>query len=305
VNTAGTHATAGEASYGVTVTSHGMLYFPDMTSREPRAVATALAAPHPAAVRAGREVVESGGNAVDAAVAAAMALTVAYPHMVGVGGDLFALLRRPDGSVVSINASGAHGSASAEVLTPVPVTGPRSVTVPGAVSGWARLLELGGSRPAADLLRPAMALADDGVPVSAGLAAGIDKLVAGGTASRHLLRLLDGARAEGDLLRQPALARTLRTLADEGLSSLYDGTVADRLAHGFAELDVPVTRADLEAHGAVEEPAWSVVTPAMRVATSPPNSQGYLLLALLGACERLGGLAGLDDAAMVSLFARA
>ena len=104
---------------------------------------------------------------------------------------------------------------------------------------------------------------------------------------------------------QPALARTLRTLADEGLSSMYDGTVADRLARGLAELDVPVTRADLRAHSAVEEQAWSVVTPAMRVATSPPNSQGYLLLALLAACERLGGLAALDDVAMVSLFARA
>jgi gamma-glutamyltranspeptidase/glutathione hydrolase len=284
-----------------------MLYLPDMTSPERRAAhpaRTALAAPHPAAVRAGREVVASGGNAVDAAVAAAMTLTVAYPHMCGVGGDLFALLRRPDGSLVSINASGAHGSASAEIRTPVPVTGPASVTVPGAVSGWARLLELGGSRSAADLLAPAIALAEDGVPVSRGLAAGIERLVAGGTASPQLLRLLGGA-GEGDLLRQPALARTLQTMADEGLSSLYDGTVSDRLARGFADHDVPVTRSDLRDHRVVEESAWIIETSSVRVATSPPNSQGYLLLALLGASERLGGLADLEDPAMVAMFARA
>ena len=122
---------------------------------------------------------------------------------------------------------------SAAIRTPVPVTGPRSVTVPGAVSGWASLLELGGSIPAAELLLPAVALAEDGVRVSAGLAAGIGKLVGAGTAGSHLLRLLDGSRSEEDLLRQPALAQTLRTLADEGLSSLYDGRVGDRLARGL------------------------------------------------------------------------
>ena len=67
----------------------------------------AVAAPHPLAVHAGEDVAARGGNAVDAAVAAAMTLTVAYPHMTGVAGDLFALVRRPDGSTVSINASGA------------------------------------------------------------------------------------------------------------------------------------------------------------------------------------------------------
>jgi gamma-glutamyltranspeptidase len=78
------------------------------------------------------------------------------------------------------------------------------------VSGWASLLEIGGSMPAADLLLPAVALAEDGVRVSAGLATGIEQLVGGGTAGSHLLRLVGGLRSEGDLLRQPALAETLR-----------------------------------------------------------------------------------------------
>ncbi len=159
--------------------------------------------------------------------------------------------------------------------------------------------------PAADLLLPAVALAEDGVRVSAGLAAGIDQLVEAGTAGSHLLRLLGGSRSEGALLRQPALAETLRAMADEGLSSLYDGTVGDRLARGLRDLDVPVTREDLRAHRSVVEEPWTLATREMRVSTSPPNSQGYLLLALLGACERLGPLPDLDVAALVPLFARA
>ena len=237
-----------------------MFYFPVMTAREHRPT-VALAAPHPAAAAAGRAAVARGGNAVDAAVAAAMALTVAYPHMCSVGGDLFALVRRPDGSVVGVNASGAHGSA----VTATPDAGPghRSALGDGARRGVGLGERCSSS---ADRCRPRTcccppsALAEDGVRVSAGLAAGIDKLVAAGTAGSHLLRLLDGSRSEGDLLRQPALAQTLRTLADEGLSSLYDGTVGDRLASGLRDLDVPVTREDLRAHRPVVEEPWTVAT---------------------------------------------
>jgi gamma-glutamyltranspeptidase/glutathione hydrolase len=266
-------------------------------------VRVAVAAPHPLAVRAGEEVADRGGNAVDAAVAAAMTLTVAYPHMTGVGGDLFALVRRPDGSMVSVNASGAHGSAHAGVIAPVPLLGPRSVTAPGAASGWARLLELGGSVSAAELLAPAIELAENGVLVCAGVAKAVRELVDGGTASPELLTLLAGADAEGATLRQPALARTLRTLADEGLSSLYDGTVAARLARGFAELGVPVTAEDLRRHDVLVEEPWAVDATGVRVSTSPPNSQGYLLLAMLRAAGTRAPSWG--QASLAGLFARA
>jgi gamma-glutamyltranspeptidase/glutathione hydrolase len=264
----------------------------------------AVAAPHAAAISAAHDAVARGGNAVDAAVAAAMTLSVVYPHQCSVGGDLFALLGRPDGSTVSVNASGAHGSAPGAVPTSVSVTGPRAVTVPGAVSGWARLLDLGGALPAAALLEGAAGLADEGVPVSPGLAAAIEELVAAGSADDELLRLVTEAGASG-VLRQPALARTLRSLAGHGLTSLYDGPVADELAHGFEELGVPVTRADLGEHTVIEESPWSCETSAMRVLTSPPNSQGYLLLAMLAACERLGDHLSVDAATLARLFARA
>ena len=224
-------------------------------------------------------------------MAAAMALTVAYPHMTGVGGDLFALLRRPDGSRVERQRQWcARLGGRGRSRPPVPVTGSaQSVTVPGAVSGWARLLELGGSLPVADLLAPAIGLAEDGVPVSRGLAAAIAKLGAGGTASPQLLALLDGAERRGRVLRQPALAGTLRTLADEGLTSMYDGTVADRLATG-SRTRRPRDRAPTCATTRSCRGAVVGLTPVVRVSTSPPNSQGYLLLTLLAACERLGRL---------------
>jgi gamma-glutamyltranspeptidase/glutathione hydrolase len=260
-----------------------------------------VAAPHPLAIRAGEDMADRGGNAIDAAVAAAMTLTVVYPHMTGVGGDLFALVRRPDGSTYSINASGAYGSALDEV-PPVPLLGPRAVTVPGAASGWARLLELDGSVAAAELLEPVIALAADGTPVCAGLAEAVRELADEGKASPQLLALLDGCDREGATLRQPALAETLRTLAAEGLASLYAGTLAERLSRGFAELGVPVTAADLRRHDVRVEEPWSVDAATVRVSTAPPNSQGYLLLALLNAGAATPAV---NRAALERLFARA
>src|SRR6476646_25546 len=119
----------------------------------------AIAAPHHLAVDAARRVVGDGGNAIDAAIAAAAALTVVYPHQCSLGGDLFALVRQPGGAIVCVNASGRYGSAPTELPRDVvsgqlqmPVTGPLSVSVPGCVSGWERLLSLGGSKPAAEVL---------------------------------------------------------------------------------------------------------------------------------------------------------
>jgi gamma-glutamyltranspeptidase len=269
----------------------------------------AVAAPQPHAVRAGEEVAARGGSAVDATVAAAATLTVVYPHMTGVGGDLFALVRRPDGSAVSINSSGAYGSAYEEVVAPVPLLGPRSVTVPGAAAGWASLLDVGGVLPAAELLGPAIALAEEGAPVCRGLSLAVRELREEGTANAELLALLEGADVEGATLRQPALARTLRTLADDGLASVCHGMVADELARGLAELGTPVTREDLARHRVVLEDPWVVETATMRVSTAPPNSQGYLLLALVNACGRLetpaSGLLDCGVAWLRRLFARA
>lgn len=252
----------------------------------------AIAAPHFAAVEAAREVTAAGGNAIDAAVAAAAVLTVVYPHMCSVGGDVIALIRKPDGQQVCINASGAYGSAPeaaaalAETGGNMPILGPLTVSVPGAVSGWAALLEHGGSLPVADVLAPAIRLARDGMIVSPGLAEGIelDKATLLQDEGMRSMFFVDGApRRAGDIIVQSALAETLAQLAEEGLDSMYRGAVADRLAAGFKALGVPVTEQDLASHRPSIESALTRSFGPLTVSTAAPNSQGYTMLRNLGA----------------------
>ncbi len=133
----------------------------------------AIATSQPLATAAGLTVLRRGGNAIDAAVTAAAVLGVVEPHMTGMGGDVFALLwSAKEGRLVGLNASGRSGQAETreELLrrghTSVPYDGPESVTVPGAVSGWAALLESYGTISLAEALQPAIRLAEEGFPVS-------------------------------------------------------------------------------------------------------------------------------------------
>ncbi|MGO4422993.1 gamma-glutamyltransferase, partial [Streptomyces sp. MCAF7] len=135
-----------------------------------------LAAPHPAALAAARRAAERGGNAVDAALAAAVALTVVYPHQCSLGGDLIALVHSPDGTVRAVLSAGAAAhDVDVDALRAadrrMPAQGPQTVTVPGAVAGWTMLAEAHGTQGAlAATLRDAAALAEEGATVSAGLA---------------------------------------------------------------------------------------------------------------------------------------
>src|SRR5262245_30127580 len=207
----------------------------------------ALASPHSLATAAGMAVAEQGGNAVDVAVAAAMSLAVVYPHMCSAGGDVIALVASPDGRVECINASGAAGvRANAEALARehgmMPVSGPHTVTVPGAVSAWGVLSERAGRLSLGDLLEPAIAQARDGVPI----APGVDRALRAGA---DLLCLDPGMRevffgggapiGAGEPLRQPALAATLAEIADFGWRAFYDGPVGRRVSSGLVRLGVP------------------------------------------------------------------
>jgi gamma-glutamyltranspeptidase len=138
----------------------------------------AVATPERAATAAAEAAFRAGGNAIDAALAAAAVLTVTYPHNCALGGDLFALLRSPDGEVVSVNASGP--AARAVDPAPIrrrahsmPIVGAQAVTVPGLVAGWDELHGRGAVLPWGDALAAAISHADDGVPVSQGLARAI------------------------------------------------------------------------------------------------------------------------------------
>src|SRR5262249_20158390 len=135
--------------------------------RPPAVAARGMAATsHPLATQAALGILERGGNACDAAVAAAAVLCVCEPMSTGLGGDAFALLWR-EGALDGLNASGrAPRSAEPDELEALPLRGPQSVTVPGAVSGWAALLERHGRLGLDTCLAPAIALADQGFAVT-------------------------------------------------------------------------------------------------------------------------------------------
>ena len=255
----------------------------------------AIASPHELATRAGYDAFEAGGNAIDAALAAAATLTVVFPHQCALGGDLFALVGRPNGKTFSINGSGVL-PASVNVddyrsrFTEVPGHGPLSITVPGLLSAWQQIADLGASLKFADLLAPAIRAAD-GVSVSASLAAGIKW--------RHDILLQDKGIAdvfvpngkpliEGDLLKQPALKATLQTIAAEGVVSFYEGSVGATLVSGLRDLGSQLSKNDLAAHGTETNDPLSFDYRNTTLLTSPPNSQGFMLL------EAIAGLAGLD-----------
>jgi gamma-glutamyltranspeptidase/glutathione hydrolase len=251
----------------------------------------AVASPHADATEAGRAAFAAGGNAVDAALAAACALTVVYPHMCAVGGDVMALVY--DGDAHTINASG-RAPAAAPAGGEVPERGVGSITVPGAVSAWHVMAERWGSRPAAAAIEVAARLADDGVPVARSLAAALEyepELVAADAGMRAVFTRHGRVLRMGDSLVQPALAATLRRLAENGADELYRGETGARLVAGLAALGCRLTEADLAGHRADVEPALRQAVGDLELHTMGANSQGFCLPQILAAVAHLG----LDD----------
>ncbi|MDC3727521.1 gamma-glutamyltransferase [Rhodococcus rhodochrous] len=250
----------------------------------------AVAAPHHEATAAARQAVQSGGNALDAALAAAAVLTVVYPHQCALGGDLIAVVREPDGSVhavvsVGAAASGIDVAAIRAAHDRMPGRGPLAVTVPGVVAGWRTLEGLGAALPLSSALAEAARIAEEGTAVSAGMRRAL-------LANAELLHTDPGSRAaffdadgqplaEGALWRQPALARTLRTLADEP-SAFYTGDLAATLVAGLQKLGSPITAGDLAVHRAVTTTPVSRTIDGVRWFTAPAPSQASALLAVLG-----------------------
>jgi gamma-glutamyltranspeptidase len=256
----------------------------------------AVATPHVAATEAAVRAFETGGNAIDAALAAAVTLAVVYPHMCGVGGDLFALVRRRDGDVIAVSSTGAAPSGlDAEAIrtehTSMPERGPLAVTVPGAVAGWEAMHGQGGDLPWSEAFSAGIEHARAGVPVSRSLARTLDEvgsLIVDDPGLRNVF-LRDGAPiGAGETFANPALARTLETLAADGARALYRGEIGRSYSEGLRKLGCPMTPDDLAAHRA------ELLAPLvgryrdLDVRVPPPTSQGFVLLELLGALERLG-----------------
>ena len=273
----------------------------------------AIATPHVAATEAGREALEGGGNAVDAALAAATTLAVVYPHMCGVGGDLFALVHEPQGRTLAVNATGASprgldvAAVRAEHAT-MPAHGPHAVTVPGAVSGWSALADGWSNLGLARALEPAIGYARDGVAVARSLAGSLASDPDTRRADPGLAEIFfrDGrALAEGDRLVQPALASSLEVLAAEGPHALYGGRLGLAYAAGLAHWGSAMSVRDLAEHRADVLSPLGARYRDLDVSVAPPSSQGFVLLEILAAVERLGidpDPLGPDAGALALLF---
>ena len=190
-------------------------------ARPPAVAAEAMVATsQPLATRAGLRALERGGNAVDAAVAAAAVLCVTEPMSTGIGGDAFALLWT-GGDAVGLDAAGP-APRGADPDAPVAERGPTSVTVPGAVAGWAALVEEHGSLGLDTLLSDSIAAAEDGFAVGA--------VTAGDWADAEAPLELGPRPAVGERVRLPELGATLRRIAEEGPGALYRGEIARAIA---------------------------------------------------------------------------
>ncbi len=260
-----------------------------------------VAAPHHAAVEAGRAILAEGGNALEAMIAMAATIAVVYPHMSHLGGDGFWLMREPHGRVRALMGAGRAG-ASAEIgfyrdngCDEIPARGPlATLTAPGAVAAWILALEAarahGGRLPLAALLDAAIRRARDGYPVSRGQARlTAEKFVElNDLPSFAATFLIDGKAPEpGALCRQPALAATLDHLAKVGLADFYRGDVGREIAADLARIGSPVTRADLERTRAVVAEPLSVTIDAGTLHNTPPPTQGLVSLIILALFARL------------------
>lgn len=281
-----------------------------------RAYTGMVVTPHRLASEAGLAILRKGGNAVEAAVAAAATLCVVYPHMTGLGGDAFWLIHSPafssaDGPT-AIDASGRSSLLASQDwyaqsnCSALPKRGPlAALTMAGAVSGWERALDISArlsgeaGRPSlglADLFAAAIALAEKGFPVSdmqsAMTAAALAEMAGLPGFSQFLI---NGRPPQpGERLALPALARTLARLSTDGLDSFYRGPLAEALAEDLAEAGSPLRFDDFQQHRAETPAPLRLRLAGATLYNMPPPTQGVSSLTILGLLERFAGRTGCD-----------
>jgi gamma-glutamyltranspeptidase/glutathione hydrolase len=256
-----------------------------------------IAAGHPLASAAGLEVLAAGGNAVDAAIATAAVLGVVQPMMSGLGGDTFILVyRRREGRVWALNGSGpAPARATREYFVErgheaMPLRGMLSVSVPGAVAAMdTALAQWGSGRFTREhLLRPAVRYAEEGAPVARKVAAWIRETapVLSRYPSSSAIFLPGGhPPAEGDLLVQRDLARTLRIVADQGAEGFYRGPIAAQIDAYAREHGGILSAEDLAPYSVDVHAPLSTSYRDVTVCAPAPPSQAFLLLEILNVLE--------------------
>jgi len=274
-----------------------------LPGRSPVLACNALAATsHPLATSAAIDCLRQGGNAVDAAIAAAGVLAVVEPAMTGIGGDCFAIVATPDGQLHGLNGSGRAAKAAStdwflgQSIGSIGFHSPHAVTVPGAIAGFERLLQRFGSKDFAELLAPAIHYAEAGHPVAPRVAydwvGEVARLARNPGTAKHYLK--DGAApGVGDIMRYPALAASLRQIAAKGAAGFYTGELAEDMV---ATLRAAGSLLTLDDFAAMEATEFSPVSAAYRghqLWELPPNGQGIAALIIANILKQFD-LARLD-----------
>jgi gamma-glutamyltranspeptidase / glutathione hydrolase len=244
---------------------------------------------HPLAAKVAVDILQSGGNAADAAIAGAVLLGLCEPQMTGIGGDCFVLVKRAGSEqVLALNGSGRApaGLSAADLrakgLTAVPIHGIEAVTLPGAIDAFCTLNAAHGRLPLADLLAPAIRYADEGVPVAPRVAFdwAMDAPDLKGDARRFYLLNGKAPRA-GQIFRAPGQAQVLRRVAAEGRNGFYAGEVAEDMLTSLRALGGTHTAQDFTQTACTWTAPVAGAYKAHDLLEHPPNGQGATAILLL------------------------
>jgi gamma-glutamyltranspeptidase/glutathione hydrolase len=254
-----------------------------------------VASSQPLATLAGVQILMSGGNAIDAAIATAAVLGIVEPGSIGIGGDAFCLFySAKDKKAKALDASGRspramrHDFCRKRGFTEMPQRGIHSVTVAGAVDGWATMLDSYGTRRLKDVLRPAIKHAEDGFPV-AELTAEQWKESEGrlrddeGASANYLVH--GRAPKAGEIFKNPRMGKTLRRIADSGPEVFYQGEIAQKIVRCSEKLGGLFTLDDFARHSSEWVEPISADYRGYEVFETPPATQGFVALEMLKILE--------------------
>ncbi len=244
---------------------------------------------HPIAAQVAIEILKSGGNAVDAAIAGAVVLGIAEPQMTGIGGDCFALIKPPGSEeIIALNGSGRapKGLNAADLrargLTAVPIRGIEAVTLPGAIDAFCRLNTDYGLKSLAEVLAPAIRYAEEGIPVAPRVAFDwAEDLPCLQGAARDFYSFGGKAPTVGQIFRAPGQAEVLRCIAREGRAGFYEGEVAEDMIASLRALGGTHSLDDLAATACDYTVPVSGPYQGIDLVEHPPNGQGATAILLL------------------------
>jgi len=257
----------------------------------------AVATSHALATSAAINVLKEGGNAVDAAICASAVLCVIEPHMTNIGGDCFAIVAEPDGTLHGLNGSGRAAKAAnldwylENGFSEIPETSAHAVTTPGAAKAWETLHQKFGRMDFTRLFADAISYAENGFPVAPRVAFDwadcVEKLKLN-EAARSGLLIDDKAPKAGDTMYNPELGSSFRALAEKGAEAIYKGPIADEICDELSKMGGFLNQDDLATVSADWVDLISADFHGHQLYEIPPNGQGLAAIILVKLLAKLG-----------------